>query len=402
MTSSQTDHPASAGPRNVLLVARREILARLRSRVFAVGTVVMVLLVAGGILAASYLHAGTASQPPAVHVGFTGGSQALAPSFRSVAAALGETVTVSAVPDAGTGRAQVRAGTLDLAVSGSATAPTAVAAEGLPAMAEIALDAAAQDARLAAAGLPPAAIASVMAGVPVEHIQPAGTSSPVDQSVFAGLVVAILLFVSIEMYGIQVAQGVVEEKATRIMEILLATVRPAELLGGKIVGIGLVGLLQLAIVAASGLLAGSLTHRLSIPALGVVEVATYLTWFLLGFLLYAAAYASVAALVSRQEEVQGATAPVTVVFAGCYILMFFALSDPSSAWVTVLSILPPAAPILMSMRIAEGAAVPWQVGLAMALTVITIAGVVVLAGRIYAHSAMRSGTRVPFLQAVRG
>ena len=402
MTAKLRGDRASPLPRNIFLVARREMLVRLRSRVFLIGTAVMVVAAAGGVLAASYLHPGKAGQPVAVHVGFSGGSQALEPSFRSVAAALGETVSVATVADATTGRAQVLTGKLDMAVSGSATNPVAVADESLPGMVEIALDAATQDARLAAVGLSPAAIADVTAGVPVRHVQPAGSSNPLDQRVVAALVVAILLFVSIEMYGILVAQGVVEEKATRIMEIVLATVRPSELLGGKILGIGLVGLLQLAIVAAAALVAGALSHAVSIPALGVVSVACYLAWFVLGFVLYAAAYASVAALVSRQEEVQSATAPITVVIAATYILMFFALPDPTSAWVTLLSFLPPAAPIFMSMRIAEVGVAPWQVLLAMALTVAAIAGVVWVAGRIYARSAMHTGARVRLLEAWRG
>jgi ABC-2 type transport system permease protein len=402
MSSSLPAGGASPWRRNVFLVARREILIRLRSRVFAGSTVVMVVLVAGGILAASYFQVGTPSQPAVVHVGFSGGSQALEQSFRSTAAALGETVTVTDVADPGTGRSQVEAGTLDMAVSGTATAPVAVASESLPSLAEIALDAAAQDARLAAAGLTPAAITSVRAVVPVERVQPTGSSKPFDQGAVAGLVVGILLFMALGMYGNFVSQGVVEEKATRMMEILLATVRPAELLAGKVIGIGLVATLQLGLVAAAALSAGSISHAVSIPALGVVEVGSYLVWFELGFLLYAAAYATVAALVSRQEEVAGATAPISILLAVSYLLMYFALARPTSPLTTVLSFLPPTAPTLMSVRIAEGLAEPWQVALAMALTLATIAGVVWLAGRVYANSAMRIGARVRFMDAFRG
>jgi ABC-2 type transport system permease protein len=402
MSSSLPAGGASPWRRNVFLVARREILIRLRSRVFAGSTVVMVVLVAGGILAASYFQVGTPSQPAVVHVGFSGGSQALEQSFRSTAAALGETVTVTDVADPGTGRSQVEAGTLDMAVSGTATAPVAVASESLPSLAEIALDAAAQDARLAAAGLTPAAITSVRAVVPVERVQPTGSSKPFDQGAVAGLVVGILLFMALGMYGNFVSQGVVEEKATRMMEILLATVRPAELLAGKVIGIGLVATLQLGLVAAAALSAGSISHAVSIPALGVVEIGSYLVWFELGFLLYAAAYATVAALVSRQEEVAGATAPISILLAVSYLLMYFALARPTSPLTTVLSFLPPTAPTLMSVRIAEGLAEPWQVALAMALTLATIAGVVWLAGRVYANSAMRIGARVRFMDAFRG
>jgi len=388
-------------------VARREIVVRLRSRVFTATTVILVLIAAGGILIASTVLGGTASQPPGepqvVDVGFSGGSQALEASFREVATALGQSVAITDVADAATGRSRVEAGTLGMAVSGSATTPAAVVNEDIPPMVEIALDAAAQEARLAAAGLSPSAISSVMAGVPFEPVQPSGSSSTGSgQSAFSGLAVAILLFVSITGYGSLVAQGVVEEKATRIIEILLATIRPAELLAGKILGIGFVGLLQLGIVAIAALVAASLVHAISIPALGVVEVTLYLAWFLLGFGLYAAAFAAVGALVSRPEEVQSATAPVTVVLVVSYVLMFFALPDPSGTLSTVLSMLPPSAPIFMPMRIAAGAAVPWQVALAMVLTAGALVGMVWLAGRVYANSVMRIGSRVRFMDALRG
>jgi ABC-2 type transport system permease protein len=392
--------PAAA--RSILLVARREILERLRSRVFPATTILLMILVAGGVLVVSQLNVGTPEEPAAVAVGFSGGSRALEPSFKSVAKALGEPVTVTNVADAGTGRAQVQAGTLAMAVSGTATAPAALVSESLPGMVEIALDAATQEARLAAAGLPPAAITSVMSGVPFETVQPESSSAGSAQNALAGLAVAILLFISIAVYGNLVAQGVVEEKSSRTIEVLLATVRPTDLLAGKISGIGFVGLLQLGLVGAAALLAASLTKAVSIPALGVVEVASYLAWFLLGFALYASAYAAVAALVSRPEEVQSATTPVTVVLAVSYVLMFFALPDPTGPLSTVLSLLPPSAPIFMPMRIAAGAAVPWQVGLAMALTVAAIIGVVWLAGRIYANSALHTGARVRLLDAFRG
>jgi ABC-2 type transport system permease protein len=313
------------------------------------------------------------------------------------------TVTVTNVADPATGRSQVQAGTLDMAVSGSATAPTAVVSESLPAMVEIALDAAAEDARMATAGLTPAAITSITAGVPFESVQPIGSSSPLNQGAFVGLAVGFVLFAALGSAGSQVAQGVVEEKATRIMEILLATVRPSELLAGKVLGIGLVALLQLALEAAAALITNAFAHVVSIPALGIVEVGLYFSWFVLGFLLYAAAHATVAALVSRPEQVAGATAPITIVLLGSFVcsLNVF-LRIPTSPLTAVLSVVPPLAPTLMPMRIAEGIAEPWQVGLAMALTGATIAGEVWLAGRIYANSAMRTGARVRFLEALRG
>jgi ABC-2 type transport system permease protein len=208
--------------------------------------------------------------------------------------------------------------------------------------------------------------------------------------------------VSLGIYGSFVAQGVVEEKATRIMEILLATIRPSSLLAGKVIGIGLVGLLQLTIVGAAALIGVALTHVASIPGLSVVSILGDPVWFLLGFLFYATAYASVAALVSRQEEVSGAIAPISLLLVGGYLLVFVTLPDPGSMRSTILSLLPPFAPVLMSVRMASGDAPMWQVGLAMALTLASILGLTWLAGRVYANSALHLGTRVRFWDALRG
>ncbi len=381
-----------------ILVTRREMLVRLRSRVFIGGTVVMVALVVGGILGYSWLG----GQTTPVRVGFTAGTQALEQAFSASASALGQPVTVSDVTDEAAGRAQVSGGTLDVLVTGSATSPTAVVQKSAPSLIQAALERAVLAARLAAAGLSPADLASVMSGaqVPVEALQQ--TKRGLTQNLVVGLAVGILLWISLGLYGSQVAQGVVEEKASRIMEILLATVPPSQLLAGKIVGIGLVGLLQLAIVATATLASVAVTSVVTTPALGVMPVLGYLLWFLLGFLFYATAYATLAALVSRPEEVQGAVALINVFQIGSYLLAYVYLANPSSPLALVASVLPPFAPILMAVRISTGDLPVWQIGLALVLIVAAIAGLIWLAGRVYANSAMRIGARVRFMDAFRG
>jgi ABC-2 type transport system permease protein len=146
----------------------------------------------------------------------------------------------------------------------------------------------------------------------------------------------------------------------------------------------------------------ALTHVASIPGLSVVSILGDLVWFLIGFLFYATAYASVAALVSRQEEVSGAIAPISLLLVGGYLLVFVTLPDPGSMRSTILSLLPPFAPVLMSIRMATGDVPVWQVGLAMALTLASILGLTWLAGRIYANAALRLGARVSFRDALRG
>ncbi len=379
-----------------VVVARREVRMRLRSRVFVGGTIVMTVLVVVGIVAASLL--GGKTNP--VRVGFSGGSQALERSFTASAAALGAKVAVSDIADVTAGRARVTAGTLDVLVTGSSTAPTAVAKAAVPSNIESALSLAAEAARLSAAGLSPAAVASAMALVPVQLLQPPNPRN--TQDVLAGLALGILLWIALGQYGNMVAQGVVEEKATRIMEILLATIQPTRLLAGKVIGIGLVGLLQLTIVGAAALVAVHVTNVAAVPALGLASILGDIMWFLLGFLFYATAYSAIASLVSRQEEVQSAVAPISILQVAGYLLMYAALPNPNGPLATVASLLPPFAPILMAVRMASSDVPLWQVGLAVALIVASIGGLTWLAGRMYSNAALHLGTRVRFMKAFRG
>ena len=380
----------------IVLVARREVRMRLRSRVFVGGTIVMAVLVVVGIVAASLL----AGRTTPVRVGFSGASQALERSFTASAAALGANVTVSDIADVTAGKARVTAGTLDVLVTGSGTAPTAVAKAAIPSNVESALSLAAEATRLSDAGLSPAAVTSAMALVPVQLLQPPDPKN--NENLIASLALGILLWIALGQYGNMVAQGVVEEKATRIMEILLATIRPSRLLAGKVIGIGLVGLLQLTIVGAAALVAVHVTNVASIPALGVASILADIAWFLLGFLFYATAYAAVASLVSRQEEVQGAVAPISIFQIAGYLLMYAALPNPSGPLATVSSLIPPFAPIIMAVRMADTDVPFWQVGLAVALIVASIVGLTWLAGRMYSNAALHLGTRVRFMDAFRG
>ncbi len=379
-----------------VLVARREVRMRGRSRVFVGGTIVMTVLVVVGIVAASLL----AGRTNPARVGFSGGSQALEQTFTASATALDVKVTVSDIADVTAGKAQVTAGTLDVLVTGSATAPTAVAKAAVPPNVETALSLAAEAARLSDAGLSPAAVKSTMAMVPVQLLQPA---NPKDtQNLFAALALGVLLWIALGQYGNMVAQSVVEEKATRIMEILLATIQPSRLLAGKVIGIGLVGLLQLTIVGAAALIAVRVTNVAAIPALGVASILADICWFVLGFLFYATAYSAVASLVSRQEEVQSAVGPISILQITGYLLMYATLPNPTGPLATVASLLPPFAPILMAVRMAVTDVPLWQVGLAAALLVASIVGLTWLAGRMYSNAALHLGARVRFLDAFRG
>ena len=137
----------------------------------------------------------------------------------------------------------------------------------------------------------------------------------------------------------------------------------------QIIGIGLVGLFQLAIIGATAFVLISLTHVVPVPAVGAGAIAVHLAWSLLGFYLHAGMFASGAALVSRQEEIASVTAP-PILLLSC-LLVNVVMLDPGSMTITVLSLLPPFAPVLMTARLAAGDPPAWQVLPAAALTFAT-------------------------------
>ena len=164
----------------------------------------------------------------------------------------------------------------------------------------------------------------------------------------------LLLYFQLIGYGVWVALGVVEEKSSRVVELLLATLRPWQLLTGKVVGIGLLGLGQLVLTGLVGIAAALGTGAIDVPS-GIAGVAgQVIIWFLLGFAFYACLYAALAALVSRQEEVQNVTAPLSILLVGSFFLAITALNSPDGGLAKVTSIVPPFSTMVMPIRWAAG------------------------------------------------
>src|SRR6185436_14728250 len=133
-------------------------------------------------------------------------------------------------------------------------------------------------------------------------------------------IAVFLMFQQILGFGMAVAMGVVEEKTSRVVEVLLATIKPLHLLCGKVLGIGVIGLLQLAAYGVVGLGAGVGTGLVTVTGLAVGVFASVLFWFILGFAFFAVCYAAAGSLVSRQEDVNSAATPITMVVMAGYFL----------------------------------------------------------------------------------
>jgi ABC-2 type transport system permease protein len=237
----------------VFLIARREFVTRVRSRFFLIGTAVLVVLLAGFILLQAYVLNRTTTT---VNVGLVGASQVLAQPLRAASGG-GVTVQTQTVQSLRDGEDQVRSGSLDALVSGDPAAPVVEFKDQLDPTLAAALDGlvkqAAFEQALAGSGVDPATIEAKVAAAGFHQVALDPNAAQRSQRVVVGIFVAALLFISLQTYGGFVATGIVEEKANRIVEILLSTVRPRQLLFGKVVGIGLVGLVQLCLLGAVAL-----------------------------------------------------------------------------------------------------------------------------------------------------
>ncbi len=221
---------------------------------------------------------------------------------------------------------------------------------------------------------------------------------------FAGV---ILIFMSVFLYGMTVAVGVAEEKGSRIMEILVNAATPFQLLVGKIVGIGAAGLTQMTCFVLAGIgafllqapiLAALLGHPSSglsvdIASVSVTLLLTLLLYFILGFSLYATLFAALGALVRRQDEVQNAVQPLTMLFMVGYIASFLSISTPNALWIRVMSFIPFWTPTIMLMRIGAGTVEWWEVPLSIVIMIVAIVACALLAARIYRFGILLYGQR---------
>jgi ABC-2 type transport system permease protein len=360
----------------IRLVARREIVERSRERSLWVSTGITVLVLAGVLVLPSALGFGGATSGTVAVVG----PDAAAVARQAVAQqqAFDVKLTVREVDSAGAARRLVRDGDADVAVLAGG--------RGLLAAhdADDSVVAAVQSGSQAARGarLPPP--------LPVRTEGGEGAS---DRQGIA-FVAVVILYGQLLGYGFWVATGVVEEKATRVVELLLSAIRPRQLLAGKVIGIGLLGLGQLLLIGLVGVVIGAASGQLDVNGDVAVAVGVVLLWFLLGFALYSCAFAVAGALVPRQEEIQSVTAPLTIIILASFFLSFGALDDPGSTLARVLSLVPPSAPMVMPVRLIAGDVPAWEVALAIALTLAAATALIAIAARIYGAAVLRTGSRV--------
>jgi ABC-2 type transport system permease protein len=386
----------------VWLTARREITVRGRSKAFIIGLAVTILLVVVAVGLPRLL----AGVPDRYTVGLVGAqSDRLAAVLGAQAEAAEDTqLTVVNYEDEAAARAGVEAGDVDLAVVDNARVILAETPDAnLRTMLATAHQVVATEERLRAAGLDPNAVQQAMQVEPLTEVSLTGTSGKeAGLRRMLAMAIVILLFVLIIQACTMVAMGVVEEKGSRIVEILLATIRPAQLLAGKVVGLGVLGLLQVAVIAIAGYTAAQFSGLLpELPEDTGGVLALTLAWFLLGYAFYAVLFAAIASLVSRQEELQSALTPATLLLMGGYFVAIYSVMEPAGPVTRVLSVVPPFSAMIMPVRAAGDEVPVWEIGLAFGLMLLAVLLVLWLGGRVYERAVLRTGARVRIAEVLR-
>ncbi|WP_018683358.1 ABC transporter permease [Actinokineospora enzanensis] len=384
------------------LVAGREVRTRLRSKAFVITTAVTLLLLIGFSVVMKFVSTNGSDAT----VGVSGGATALSAPLKGTAAAIGQTVDVEQVDEAA-GRDQVAKGDLDALLVGDGTTVTVVVKKDIDQKLRNVLNVlagqVALNQQITAIGGDPAEVGQAVsdARAVVEPIE-----QPFDyngQQVALGAIAGVLIYMSLLINGQAVAQGVVEEKSSRVVELLLATIRPWQLMAGKVLGIGIVGLIQMVVIGGVGVAAALTTGVLTVSVSAALGTVIWLiVWFLLGFFAYSLVFAALAALVSRQEDVGGViTPPLMFVILGYVLGISILPSDPGNQLAEVLSLVPLFAPTLMPIRLAMGGVPVWQAAVSVVLVLALIPALVWLSGRIYRNAVVRGGAKVKLSDALR-
>jgi len=395
---SPTPAPAHSNPLSpagaIWLIARRELSVHLRSKSSIITTAIMTVVLVGGLILVKYL-----GSPDPIALGYVSEAEAATTTVVSMIEAQDREVSSMQYSDLDALRSAVTAGDIDAGISLSDGLTLIVNEEADSTVLAAATNAKHSLAVAQAAAMLPAnegaeLTAQLSSPVAVTVLNP---PSDVDGSqVAVGFIVGFLLYLGIFGGGMAVAQGVVEEKSSRVIEILLASVRPWQLLAGKVIGIGLASIAQVATYVVAGVVTANILGLTDSFSFNILTVGLWvLVWFLIGYLVYALIFAALGALVSRQEDLGSVLPlPMTLVIAAYIIGVSVAPSDPDSTIVTIASYIPFTSPIVMPIRSAYNVASTTEVVISLVIGFVCIPLLLAITTKMYSNGVRRSGSKL--------
>lgn len=348
----------------VALVAEREIRMRLRSKAFLISTGILLLAVLASVIAGGIISRTATEVPVAVVGGAIGETQGL------------EITDVATLDEA---QALVRDGEVDAAIVEASGSPVGLEVIGLDS--------------------PPTDVLGLLSQSPTVTLLEQGGQNP-GLLYLVAFGFGIVFFMSAVTFGSTIAQSVVEEKQTRVVELLMSAIPVRALLAGKVIGNSVMAFGQIVLIAVLATIGMLVTdQQLLVTQLGP-SVIWFVVFFAVGFVLLAALFAAAAALVSRQEDVGSVTTPVMMLVMIPYFLVIF--FNDNDLVLTVMSYVPFSAPVGMPMRIFTGDAAWWEPLVSLVIIVATTVVAVTFGSRVYTNSLLKVGSRVKLSEALRG
>jgi len=387
---------------DVALVAAREIRERLRGRIFKVGTLLILVAVAAAIV----IPVLNKNKPQSQQVGVVGTLPAV--SRTAVVASgksLGTAIHFRHEPDMAAARSALRSGSLDLAIVNGREllVNKAIGPNDTSTTAQLVLTVAQNLGvveAMEAAKLSPIQ-ASVLAHARSLRVVSLRPGKPKGASQTTSVVGLILVFIMLTQYNTWILIGVMEEKASRVVEVLLAAVKPVKLLAGKVLGIGLVAFAQASLIVAFALVLASSVGSDLLKGTAPLVLASTLLWLVLGYTFYCWVYAAAGSMASRQDQVQSLAFPLSLPIIFGYVTALTAASTSNaSILIKVLAYLPPTAPFAMPVLVGLGAVTWWEFAASAALSLVCTVGVARLAAGVYRRAILRTGRRVQVREIV--
>jgi ABC-2 type transport system permease protein len=403
---------------NILLIAKREYLERIRTKAFIIATVLIPTLMAGGIFGTAYIADKSKSTS---HIAVVSSQQPLATDLQNeLEHGKDSSMVVDVVQPSPEIRSQLDAklhekssekgidGYLWITPAASVD-PTARPTFDYTARssADIATSSTITDAlrtvllreQLATRGIAADRIDSLMAPVEVNTIDAGGQHGSSRNSFYVAYVFFLLMYMVVLLYGMNVARSIIEEKNSRVFEVLLSTIRAQEILAGKIVGVGGVGLTQVVVwmiaafvVTATPLVAhvAGTTAAVSISA---AQSIFFIIYFVLGFVLYSSVAAALGAMTNSEQELQQLNMLLMMPLFFCILMLPVVISNPNSLLARLVSLIPFCTPLLMNFRVSLSMPQPWELALSIVLMIATIYAVLWVASRIYRVGILMYGKK---------
>jgi len=405
---------------NVWLIAKREYLERVRTKAFLISTLMIPLLMGGGIVGS--IIAGSKAKSTS-HITIVSPDQQLATDLqKELENGKDSQMTVDVISP---GNSATR-GTLDSMLADKqidgylwinpaahpgdrpsfSYTPRSAADIGTKSSITTALRTVLMRERLEHNGMVARDVDSLMEPVKVDTTQ-AGKNADTTSSFVAIYVLFFLMYMVILLYGMNVARSIIEEKTSRVFEVLLATIRPEEMMAGKVIGVGSVGLTQVAVWLLTAVLLTS-TSLVSAIAGGKVHVSLspmqiifFVVYFLLGYLLYSSIAAALGAMVNSEQELQQLNMFLVMPLAGCMFALAPVISNPSGPIARVISLIPFCTPLIMYLRISLATPPAWEIALSIVLMLVTIYAILWVASRIYRVGILMYGKRPSLPEIMR-